>query len=93
MPSHSASAPQDYIYITLHIIWVQLDLASFSPDCTDTLLNMSVSPAMNARMTEAADCGCGGGLDFAPMHAIRSVGQCDIPSLSPRGGGARRPLL
>ena len=36
--------------------------------------------------TDAAEGGCGGGLDFALMHAIRSVGQCDIniPSLSPR---------
>ena len=56
-----------------------------------TLLNMSLSPAMNMWLTDAADGGCGGGggggLDFAPMHAIRSVGQGDIniPSLSPRG--------
>ena len=51
-----------------------------------TLLNMSLSPAMNMWLTDAVDDGCGGGLDFAPMHAIRSVGQCDvnIPSLLPR---------
>ena len=32
-----------------------------------------------------------GGLDFAPMHAIRSVDQCDvnIPSLSPRGSRSK----
>ena len=48
---------------------------------------MSLSPAMNMWLTDAADGGCGGGLDFAPMHAICSVGQSDlnIPSLSPRG--------
>ena len=47
---------------------------------------MSLSPAINMWLTDAADGGCGGRLDFAPMHAIRSVGQCDvnIPSLSPR---------
>ena len=39
---------------------------------TATLLNMSLSPAMNMWLTDAADGGCGGGLDFAPMHAIRS---------------------
>ena len=54
---------------------------------TATLLNMSLSPAMNMWLTDEGDGGCGGRLDFAPMHAIRSVGQCDvnIPSLSPRG--------
>ena len=54
---------------------------------TATLLNMSLSPAMNMWLTDAADGGCGGGLDFAPMRAMRSVGQCDIniPSLSTRG--------
>ena len=48
-----------------------------------TLLNIWIC----MQWTDAADCGWGGGLDFAPMHAIRSVGQCDIniPSLSPRG--------
>ena len=53
---------------------------------TATLLNMSLSPAMNMWLTDAADGGRGGGLDFAPMHAIRSVGLCDIniPSLLPR---------
>ena len=32
-----------------------------------------------------------GGLDFAPMHAIRFVAQCDvnIPSLSPRGSRSK----
>ena len=42
-------------------------------------------------LTDAADGGCGGGVDFAPMHAIRSVGQCDvnIPSLSPRGSRSK----
>ena len=48
---------------------------------------LRLSPAMNMWLTDAADGGCGGGLDFAPMDAMRSVGQCDvnIPSLSPRG--------
>ena len=56
-----------------------------------TLLNMSLSPAINMWLTDATDGGCGGGLDFAPMHAIRSVGQCDvnIPSVSPRGGRSK----
>ena len=42
-------------------------------------------------LTDAADGGCGGGLDFAPMHAICSVDQCDIniPSLSPRGSRSK----
>ena len=42
---------------------------------------------MNLWLTDAADGGCGGGLDFAP-------GQCDvnIPRLSP-AGAVRRPLL
>ena len=58
---------------------------------TATLLNMSLSPAMNIWVTDAADGGCGGGMDFAPMYAIRSVGQCDlnIPSLSPRGSSSK----
>ena len=48
---------------------------------------MLLSPAMNMWLTGVADGGCGGGLDFGPMHAIRSVGQChlNIPSLSPLG--------
>ena len=48
---------------------------------------MSLSPAMNMWLTDAADGGCGGGLDFAPMHAIPSAGQCDvnIARLSPSG--------
>ena len=52
---------------------------------------MSLSPAMNMWLTDAADGGCEGVLDFAPMHAIRSVGQCDvnIPSLSPRGSRSK----
>ena len=56
-----------------------------------TLLNMSLSPAMKMWLTDAADGGCGGGLDFAPMHAIRSVGLCDvnIPSTSPRGSRSK----
>ena len=32
---------------------------------------------MNMWLTDAADRGCGSGLDFAPMYAMRSVGQCD----------------
>ena len=58
---------------------------------TASLLNMSLSPAMNMWLTDAADGGCGGGLDFAPMHAIRSVGQRDvnIPRLSPRGSRSK----
>ena len=52
-----------------------------------TLLNMSLSPAMNMWLTDAADGGCGGGLHFAPMHAIRFVGQCDVNIT------ARMPLL
>ena len=32
---------------------------------------------MNMWFTDAVDGGCGSRLDFAPMHAIRSVGQCD----------------
>ena len=42
-------------------------------------------------LTDVADGNCGGGLDFAPMHAIRFVGQCDvnIPSLSPRGSHSK----
>ena len=52
---------------------------------------MSLSPPMNTWLTDAADGGCGGGLDFAPMHAIRSIGQFDvnIPSLSPRGSSSK----
>ena len=52
---------------------------------------MSLSPAMNMWLTDAADGGCGGGLDFAPILAICSVGQCDvnIPSLSPRGSRSK----
>ena len=40
---------------------------------------------MNMWPTDAADDGCGGRLDFAPMRAISHIGQCDIniPSLSP----------
>ena len=62
---------------------------------TATLLNRSLSPAMNMWLTDAADGGCGGGLDFAPMHAICSVGQCDVHTfLAYRlAGAARRPLL
>ena len=58
---------------------------------TATLLNMSLSPAMNMWLTDGVDGGCGGGLDFAPMHALRSVGQCDvnIPSSSPRGSRSK----
>ena len=58
---------------------------------TATLLNMSLSPPMNMWLTDAADGGCGGGLDFVPMHAIRPVGQCDvnIPNLSPRGSRSK----
>ena len=39
---------------------------------------------MNLWLTDAADGGCGGGLDFAP-------GQCDvnIPRLSPRGSRSK----
>ena len=46
---------------------------------------------MNMWLTDAADGGCGGELDFAPMHAICSVGQCDvnIPSLSPCGSRSK----
>ena len=33
---------------------------------------------MNMWLTDAADDGCGGGLDFASMHAIPFVGQCDV---------------
>ena len=46
---------------------------------------------MNMWLTDAANGGCGGGLDFASMHAIRSVGQCDIniPSLLPRGSRSK----
>ena len=46
---------------------------------------------MNMWPIDAADGDCGGGLDYASMHAIRSVGQCDvnIPSLSPRGGRSK----
>ena len=56
-----------------------------------TLLNMSLSLAMHVWLTDAADGGCGGGLDFAPMHAIRFIGQCgvNIPSLSPRGSRSK----
>ena len=51
------------------------------------MLNISLSTAM----IDASDGGCGGRLDFAPMHAIRFVGQCDvnIPSLLPRGSRSK----
>ena len=67
------------------VIFLNFGINSFH--ATATLLNMSLSPAR----TDAADGGCGGGLHFAPMHAIRSVGQCDvnIPSLSPRGSRSK----
>ena len=56
-----------------------------------TLLNVSLSPPMHMWLTDTADGGCGSGLDFAPMHATRSVGQCDvnIPSLSPHGSRSK----
>ena len=61
---------------------------------TATLFNMSLSPAMNMWLTDAADGGCGGGFDFAPMHAKRSVDQCDVTFQAYRlAGAARRPLL
>ena len=46
---------------------------------------------MNMWLTDAADGGSGGGLDFVHMHAIGSVGQCDanIPSLSLRGSRSK----
>ena len=54
---------------------------------------VTTSPAMNMWLADAADSGCVGvgGLDFAPMYAIRSVGQCDVnfPSLSPRGSRSK----
>ena len=54
---------------------------------TATLFNLSLNHAKNLWLADAADGGCGGRLDFAPMHAIRSVGQCDvnIPSLMTTG--------
>ena len=49
---------------------------------------------MNMMLTHAADGGCGGGLDFAIMHALRSVGQCDVTFQAHRLAGAdRMPLL
>ena len=39
---------------------------------TATLLNMSLSPAMNMWLTDAADGGCADGLDFAPNRVSRS---------------------
>ena len=47
--------------------------------------------AMNVWLTDAAHGGCGVGLDFPTMHAIRSVCQCDvnIPSLSPHGSRSK----
>ena len=61
---------------------------------TATLLNMSLSPAIYMGLTDAADGGCRGGLDFASMYAIRSVGQYDVTFQAYRLSGAdRRPLL
>ena len=59
------------------------------------ILRTRYCPAMNMWLTDAAAGGCGGGLDFAPKHAIRSVGQCDvnIPSLSPRGRCSKAVLM
>ena len=46
---------------------------------------------MNMWLTDASDGGCGGGLDFAPVHTIYSVGQCDvnIPNLLPHGSRSK----
>ena len=49
---------------------------------------------MNMWLTDAADGGCGSGMNVAPMHAIRSVGQCDVTFQAYcLAGAARRPLL
>ena len=73
-------------YVRVRILMNRWLFRIFGIQCfyaTATLLNIWIS----MQWTDAADGGCGGGLDFAPMHAILSVGQCDvnISSLSPRG--------
>ena len=82
------------VYVRVRIInirWFFSYLVIYSCYATATLLNMSLSHVMNMWLTDAADGGCGGELDFAPMHAIRCVGQCDVnsQSLSPRGSRSK----
>ena len=81
-----------YVHVCILMnLWFFRVFGIDSFDATATLLNMSLSRAMNMWLIDAADGGYGGGLEFAPTHAIRCVSQCDVnsPSLSPRGSRSK----